>query len=71
MKYIVHYIERIGRSFIVDADTCIDAMDKVKNCAEARCFELTLDDYFDTDIDFDEYWNGAEEFYSNIDELTC
>lgn len=71
MKYIVHYTEMIGRSFIVDADGSSDAMDKVKDLAETGCFELTLDDYLDdsSDVNYDDYWDGAEDFYPNIDEF--
>ena len=69
MKYLVTYTETLARTYIVNADSESDAMDKICDAVEDGYIELSADDYlYDSgNVSIDEpYFDGAEDSFAKF-----
>ena len=69
MKYLVTYTETLARTYIVNADSESDAMDKICDAVEDGYIELYADDYLcdSGKVSIDEpYFDGAEDYFAKF-----
>ena len=70
MKYTVSYIELLGRTFIVNADSEKEAREKVLNAVKNEAIVLTADDYVMDSGEIADCWyadTADMEFYPALE----